>query len=364
MLRFLLAAFLLLHAAIHFAGFAKAWGLAEVPALASPISRTVGLFWGIAGSLFAVSVVLLSMGNGRWWMWAAIAILISQTLIVQNWHDARFGTIANVLALLAVIAGAGVWSFRGQYTAAVERTVENTRALPEHIISERDLAHLPGSVQGYLRESGVVGTVRPRSMRITFEGGIRSFDGPWMPFTSVQTNRFDEPARFFWIDATMKGLPTKGLHAYENGKATMLIKLLGVVPVMEAQGPEMDQAETVTWFNDLCIYAPGALVDQRISWEAVDEHSAKATFTNDGRSISAILLFDEEYRLVDFISDDRYAMADGEAKPLRFSTPLRDHRSMDGLMLPGHGEAVWHRPDGPFVYGTFDLRSISYDIDR
>ena len=50
-----------------------------------------------------------------------------------------------------------------------------------------------------------------------------------MPFTSVQTNSFDEPARFFWIDATMKGLPTKGLHAYENGKATMLIKVLGVV---------------------------------------------------------------------------------------------------------------------------------------
>jgi len=34
---------------------------------------------------------------------------------------------------------------------------------------------------------------------------------------------------------------------------------------------------------------------------------------------------------------------------------------MNGLVLPGYGEAVWIRADGPFVYGTFTLRSITYD---
>lgn len=258
------------------------------------------------------------------------------TLIILHWHDARFGTIANVLVLLAVVAGGGVWNFRSTYMAAVTRTLEGTRSLQEQRIVEADLAPLPRPVQRYLRATGVVGTVRLRSMRITFEGSIRGFDGPWMPFTSVQTNRFDEPARFFWIDATMKGLPTKGLHTYENGKATMLIKLLGVVPVMEAHGPEMDKAETVTWFNDLCIYAPGALLDPRIKWTDVDDRSAKATFTKGGISISAILMFNAADQLVDFISDDRYAVADGEAKPMRFSTPLRDHRDINGLVLPGY----------------------------
>ncbi len=159
----------------------------------------------------------------------------------------------------------------------------------------------------------------------------------------------------------MKGIPTKGPHAYENGTATMLIKLLGVLPVMEAHGPEMDQAETVTWFNDLCIYAPGALLDDRITWNEVDDHSAEATFTHGGRSIRATLVFNGADRLVDFFSDDRYALADGKATAMRFSRPVRDHRVMNGLVLPGYGEAVWIRSDGPFVYGTFNMRSITYD---
>lgn len=361
MLRFILAIILLAHGAIHFAGFVKAFGLAPVIALTAPISRPAGLAWALAGSLFLLAGVLLLLGNERWWMAAAVALVCSQVLITSSWHDARLGTVANVIIAIAVFAGAAVWDFRARYTTAVDRTIEHARALPEYRITERDLAPLPQPVQRYLRATGIVGTLRPRSMRIVFEGGLRGFDGPWMPFTAVQTNRFDEPARFFWIDATMKGLPTKGLHAYENGKASMLIKLLGAVPVMEAHGPEMDQAETVTWFNDLCIFAPGALIDPRITWTEVDDHSSKAAFTHGALSISAILVFDASDRLVDFISDDRYALADGKAEPMRFSTPLRDHRTIQGLVLPGYGEAVWHRPSGEFVYGRFTLRSLDYD---
>ncbi|MBK9514474.1 MAG: hypothetical protein IPO05_12840, partial [Flavobacteriales bacterium] len=102
----------------------------------------------------------------------------SQVLIVSHWHEARFGTIANALLLVAVIAGAGVWSFRMRYTAAVARTVARTKALPAQRISEADLAPMPPPVQRYLRATGVMGTIKPHTMRIAFEGSIRGFDGP------------------------------------------------------------------------------------------------------------------------------------------------------------------------------------------
>ncbi|MFZ1688084.1 MAG: DUF6544 family protein [Flavobacteriales bacterium] len=362
MLRILLAVLLVLHGAIHLMGFAKAYGYARIPSLTLHIARPMGVLWAITSVLFGVAAVELTMSNDGWWMPAAAALLLSQLLIVRYWRDARFGTIANALLLLVVIAGAGVRGFRAQYTAAVERTVERTRELPAHHITEAEITPLPQPVQRFLRTAGVVGTTVPRNMRIVFAGELRGFDGPWMPFTTVQTNSFDEPARFFWIDATMKGMPTKGLHAYENGTATMLIKALGLVPVMEAHGAEMDTAETVTWFNDLCLFAPGALLDPRITWSPMDERSAKATFTHRGITIRAVLMFDAADHLVDFISDDRYALENGRAKKLRFSTPARDHRRINGLLLPGYGEAVWHRPEGPLIYGRFTLRSIVYDI--
>lgn len=222
---------------------------------------------------------------------------------------------------------------------------------------------MPLPVQRYLRATGAVGKPRPRNMRLSFQGDIRSKDGPWMPFTTMQTNTFEPPARFFWMDATMKGLPTKGFHAYDNGTATMRIKLLGLFTVMEAHGPMMDTAETVTWFNDLCLFAPGALVDPRITWEPIDDHSARATFAHKGIHISAVLVFDAQEHLVDFISDDRYALLDDQPpRKYRFSTPASEHGPIAGLVLPHYGETIWMLPDGPFTYGRFRLRSVEYDV--
>jgi hypothetical protein len=166
----------------------------------------------------------------------------------------------------------------------------------------------------------------------------------------------------FWLDAVMKQLPTKGLHQYDDGKAGMRIKLLGAIPVQEIKGPVLDTTETVTWFNDLCLFAPGALIDRRISWRAIDDRRAEATFVHKGIRISAVLVFDPQGRLVDFISDDRsYLAPDGALVRKRFSTPSRDHRIINSIRVPGHGEAVWQLDNGPFTYGRFELTSLQYD---
>jgi hypothetical protein len=46
---------------------------------------------------------------------------------------------------------------------------------------------------------------------------------------------------------------------------------------------------------------------------------------------------------------------------MRWTTPLQDHREIAGRRVPGHGEAVWHRPDGPFAYGVFDIRDVAFN---
>lgn len=363
MLRTALLLLLLLHDLIHLMGSAKAFGWAEVAALTRPISKPLGTVWTLVAVLFCASALLVFIGHDRWWMLAALAVLCSQALIIGYGRAARFGTVANLLVGLAVVVGVASWNFRRAYVHAAEQAVQASNALPVHVVSEADLAPMPLPVQRYLRATGPVGKPRPRNMRLCFQGDIRSTDGPWMPFTTVQTNTFATPTRFFWMDATMKGLPTKGLHAYDNGTASMRIKLLGLFQVMEAHGPVMDTAETVTWFNDLCLFAPGALVDERISWTAIDDRSAQATFAHNGIRISAVLVFDAQNQLIDFISDDRYALLDDQApRKYRFRTPASEHGPIAGLVLPHYGETVWMLPDGPFTYGRFRLKSVAYDV--
>jgi hypothetical protein len=110
----------------------------------------------------------------------------------------------------------------------------------------------------------------------------------------------------------------------------------------------------------MCIFAPATLIHPFVQWQTVDSLTAKATFTVKELSISAVLYFNGEGQLIDFISDDRYAIAD--KKQYRFSTPVSQYRSFHGYCLPSYGEAVWHYPDGKFAYGRFHTADVQYNI--
>jgi hypothetical protein len=112
----------------------------------------------------------------------------------------------------------------------------------------------------------------------------------------------------------------------------------------------------------MCLLAPGTLLDARITWEAVNATTARAHFTNGSHTIAATLLFAGSGELVNFESDDRaQAEADGQFRPRRFSTPVRDYRDFGPVRLMSFGEARWQLADGEFTYGEFNLVDITYN---
>lgn len=122
------------------------------------------------------------------------------------------------------------------------------------------------------------------------------------------------------------------------------------------RGANLDQAETVTVFNDMCLLVPATLIDRRIRWEDIDSISVKATFTNGTHVISATLFFNDKGELVNFESDDRYDVND--QKKVRFSTPLTNYTAFYDGFRGTYGETIWHYPEGEFVYGKFDIDRV------
>ena len=108
----------------------------------------------------------------------------------------------------------------------------------------------------------------------------------------------------------------------------MQIKLASFYQVVNAKGPEMNQGETVTLFNDMCLMAPATLIDkEKIRWEADGSLSARAKFTHMGNTISARLSFNQAGELTDFVSNDRFFSSDGKTfKNYPWSTPVRNYR--------------------------------------
>lgn len=168
------------------------------------------------------------------------------------------------------------------------------------------------------------------------------------------------------MDATRSGLPVTVLHVFADTTATMRVKLLSLFTVVDASGPEMDRGETVTVFNDLVVMAPGAIVDARVTWAALDALHVRGEFTDGDQTISAVLTFNAEHDLVDFVSDDRTRVsADGKTfTQQRWSTPLTGRHDSDGQRVFSSGEGVWTagHPGGPFTYLEFQLDSIDYNL--
>jgi hypothetical protein len=230
------------------------------------------------------------------------------------------------------------------------------------LLASEDLAALPAPVRRYVERSGAVGRPRPQNMRVVFDADMFRKPGQPMRSTALQHTFFGRPARLFLMEARMFGLPVRALHVYRQETATFTVRVASLVDMVDLRGAEISASETVTVLNDLCLMAPGALVDARLAWTPIDDRTAAVTFTNGPHRVAATVVFNDRDELVDFWSDDRPDSSTGRFVPQRWSTPVSEYRDTGGYHRIHRGSAVYARPDGPFTYGVFTLRSIDHDV--
>jgi hypothetical protein len=234
----MLALLLVAHGLIHLLGFAKAFQLADLPQLTQLISPFVGSLWLASAVMFLAAAASLVIMPRAWWMIGAGAIGLSVVVILTSWNDAKFGMAVNLVVLVAVFIGfvsQGPVSLRAAYDADVDRGLALSAG--EEPVSDIDLAHLPAPVQRYLRASGAVGLPRLRNFHARMHGRIRSGrDARWMQFEAEQYSFIDEPARLFYLNASMYAIPVQGYHRYVGSSATMQVKAAGLLGVVDAGG--------------------------------------------------------------------------------------------------------------------------------
>lgn len=359
-MRLAFALILFLHALVHLLGGARALGWIASGA-GQPPPGVAGAWLGVGGALL-VAAVAVFVPLARWWEVVAAAAIASQVMILAEWADARFGSLVNALALLAAawgVATEGRSSPRDRYRRSVAALPPTPPDPPS--VTEADLVHLPPPVRAWLRRAGVVGQPRVHGFAARLTGRVRAGpDEPWMPFVAEQRSVLDPPTRVFRLEATRRGVPIHALHRFVNGAATMEVRLLGAIPVADAAGPEMTAADTHTLLHDLCVFAPGALIDPRLGWEALDGQHVLVRMAVGPNRVAAVLRFDEAGDLVDYVAEARgRASPDGATfTPTRWTTPLSQPRTFGGLRLPSRLEARWHPERGAFTYVEAEVVSV------
>ncbi|MCU0903391.1 MAG: hypothetical protein MUE83_05895 [Tabrizicola sp.] len=265
-----------------------------------------------------------------------------------------------LVAIGALVAGLAAMIWTTSLPRAFEARKAEAMAVPFEAarpLTEADIAHLPPPVLRYIALTGSIG--RPVVSEITLRFEATMYDAPGAPGMTgpvAQYERFDLPRRLFLMTARMKGLPVAVLHDFDRDRASMRVRLAGLVNVVDIAGPELTRTETVTILNDLCFFAPSRLIDPRLTWTPIDDSRARVNFALGQNTVSAELVFNAAGELVDFVSDDRGMLQeDGSLRTLRWTTPMSAYRDFGGWRVASEGEAIWHLPEGPFTYGRMRL---------
>ena len=270
-------------------------------------------------------------------------------------------TIAAMAILL--MAGSAIYfmrRFENQFLNDVKLALKTSPNQSARLINTVDLKNLPEPVREYLIHGGVLGKPRVQNFYLMFDGEMRDKGKDWFSFTSRQYDVIDSGTRLFFMKAKMFGMTVPGYHAYKNGNASMDIKLFGVIPVVSHHEKELFKTESVTFLNDVCLFAPAALIGRQFQWEERDHLSATVIYRTGEISVRANLYFNTSHELVNFESDDRMALP--SMTTYRFSTPASNYKRINGYTLPTYGETIWHYPDGLFTYGKFRLKEVLYNV--
>ena len=161
----------------------------------------------------------------------------------------------------------------------------------------RELEGLPAPVQRYFR--AVLKDGQPIIVAATMEQ-IGTFNlsqngEKWKPFTSQQRVVTRRPG-FVW-DARIEigpGLAVRVHDAYVGGEGILRAAVLGLFTVADLHGPgDIAQGELMRFFAETAWYPTALLPSQGVRWEAVDDHSAKATLVDGTLSLTVLFSFKE-----------------------------------------------------------------------
>ncbi|MCA1781607.1 MAG: hypothetical protein LC679_05330 [Intrasporangiaceae bacterium] len=277
----------------------------------------------------------------------------------------RTSVIAGGLAGVVVAATTGIRIGRNAFERRIDAEIDSVLGQgsvgARAPVSEEDLATLPEPVRRWLRWSGVVGRPIPSTVRLRQEGELRIGGRGWIPFTAQEYYSTASPAFVWKARITMaSGVEVVGKDSYLDGRGALEMRLLGVVPVARDSGPAVDEADLLRFLNEIMWFPAGALIPE-ITWEPVDDGSARATMTHGAASGTATFFFDAQGRLTNMVAD-RYDRESAAVVP--WSTPVGSYGEFDGVRLSTSGEAVYTRPSGDYSYIRLRVTDVEFDVSQ
>jgi hypothetical protein len=296
------------------------------------------------------------------WLIGLIAVILSQALIILFWKDAKFGTIPNSILLVVSIVSFGYYSFQKTIQQETEQILDKNWNTENRNINESNLTNLPEPVKKWLRNSGIVGKPFIRYGKVTqlAEMQMKPEQDNWLTATAIQYTTIDNPAFIWSVEAKMNSLMNfQGRDKFTDGKGEMLIKMNSLFTVVNERGEKLDEGTLQRYLGEM-VWFPSLALSSYITWEQIDENTAKATMTYKETSGSGTFYFNSKGEVTKF-SALRYKGNEIDAKRYNWEMNILDYKIFEGIKVPAKMTSTWKLEDKDWTWLKMEVTDIRYN---
>ena len=216
------------------------------------------------------------------------------------------------------------------------------------------LATLPQAARAYLSHAIARGAPLATAVRLRMHGRIRI--GRWHAFTAEQVI-VGARATVWCASVRVFGLPLRGYDRLVDGEGAMRWRLLGIVPLIRASGPDITRSAAGRVAGE-SIWLPTALAGGNVAWHDGSGGVACARLDVAGHATELALALDNgRLRTVSFA---RWGNPGGGAfREARFRALVDEEATFGGCTIPVRLRAGWHFDDPD----RFEARGKFFDVE-
>jgi len=188
----------------------------------------------------------------------------------------------------------------------------------------------------------------------------------WKPFTADQrviTMRpgFDWAARI----EVLPGIDVRVHDTYIAGEGIMQAAMFGLATVARMRGvSEMARGQLMRYLAEAAWYPTALLPSQGVTWQRVNERSARATITEDNFILSMLFRFNDANLIESVRAEARGRTAGDAIIPTPWEGHWQRYELHHNLCIPMEGEAAWLLTEGIRPYWRGRVTSLSYEFAR
>ncbi len=359
------AAFIILigiHTSIHLLGFFSAFNIVNTPDQ-QVISKLSGVLFLVAFLLFGVTLVHFSKRLKYWWVWSLVTITISQILIFNHWSTTKYNTLINLLLLLVSCIAFANYRFKQKVQQERKALFSKISVEKPSIVSTSSITELPIAVQKWLQYSGIIGKKDCATVFLTQELRLKlqPTQTSWYVGTAEQYFTTQSPA-FHWTTNIQLNslLNVVGRDQFKNGKGRLLIRLLSLFALAKVSDTAKINQATLQRYLAEIVWFPSAAISSYISWQHIDDFTAKATMEYNNTKGTGTFYFNEDGSFQKFVAL-RYK-DNKDLQTTQWTVSAIKNEKRNGVYIPTECNASWKLNNKEWTWLQLKITNIEYDF--